>query len=39
MKFHLVFQKLDHLTCLNGILRINRNEINGSIHVIEARHK
>ena len=34
----LVFQKLDHLTC-NGILRINRNEINGFIHVIEERHK
>ena len=34
----LVFQKLDHLTC-NGILRINQNEINEFIHVIEERHK
>ena len=25
-KFHLVFQKLDHLTC-NAILRMNWNEI------------
>ena len=32
-KFHLVFQKLDHLTC-NAILRINPNEVNGFIHVI-----
>ena len=38
VKFHLVFQKLDHLTC-NGILRISRNEIIGFIHVIQGRHK
>ena len=37
-KFHLVFQKLDHLTC-NAIQRINRNEVSGFIHVIEKRHK
>ena len=37
-KFHLVFQKLDHLTC-NAILRKKRNEVNGFIHVIEERHK
>ena len=37
-KFHLVFQKLDHLIC-NAILRINRNKVNGFIHVIEVRHK
>ena len=36
-KFHSVFQKLDHLTC-NAIQRINRNEVNGFIHVIEERH-
>ena len=28
MKFHWVFQKLDHLTC-NTILRINQNLVNG----------
>ena len=32
------FQKSDHLTC-NAILRINRNEVSGFIHVIEERHK
>ena len=37
-KFYSVFQKLDYLTC-NAILRINRNEVNGFIHVIEERHK
>ena len=35
---HSVFQKLDHLTS-NAILRINRNEVNGFIHVIKERHK
>ena len=37
-KFHSAFQKLDHLTC-NAILRINRNEVNGFMHVIEERHR
>ena len=37
-KLHLAFQKLDHLTC-NAILRINRNEVDGFIHVIEERHR
>ena len=37
-KFHLVFQKLDHLTC-NAILRINRDEVNRFIHGIEESHK
>ena len=37
-KFHSVFQKLDDLAC-NTILRINRNEVIGFIHVIEERHK
>ena len=36
-KFHLVFRKLDHLTC-NGNLRINQNEINGLIPGIEERN-
>ena len=31
-KFHLVFQKLDYLTC-NAILRINPNEVNGFMYV------
>ena len=41
VKFHSVFQKLDHLTCRPNaiILRINQNEVNGFIHVIEDRHK
>ena len=38
-KFHSVFQKLDHLTSFNAILRINRKKVNSFIHVIEERHK